>query len=110
MAVACHPGYAATNLQTSGPGEGIFGIVLKPLGMAGNLLLAQSDAKGALPTLYAATSPDVEGSDFIGPNGLGQSRGHPTQVNCSSAASDMDDAARLWEASVELTGVDYAQI
>ena len=78
--------------------------------MIGNLLLAQSDAKGALPTLYAATSPDVEGSDYIGPDGLGQARGNPTQVNCSAAAANIEDAKRLWEVSVELTGVDFAPL
>ncbi len=110
IAVACHPGYAATNLQTSGPGEGAWGIVLKPLGMIGNLILAQSDEAGARPTLYAATSPDVEGSDFIGPDGIGQARGNPTKVGCSSEARNADDARRLWEVSVELTGVDYAAL
>ncbi len=110
IALACHPGYAATGLQTSGPGEGIWGIVLKPLGMIGNLILAQSDEAGARPTLYAATSPDVEGSDFIGPDGIGQARGNPTQVGCSSEARNTEDARRLWDVSVELTGVDYAAL
>jgi NAD(P)-dependent dehydrogenase (short-subunit alcohol dehydrogenase family) len=110
LSVACHPGYAATNLQTSGPGEGIFGIVLKPLGMIGNLLLAQSDEMGALPTLYAATSDDVEGGDFIGPDGIGGARGHPKKVGCSSEARDEEDARRLWDVSVEMTGVDFAPL
>jgi NAD(P)-dependent dehydrogenase (short-subunit alcohol dehydrogenase family) len=110
ISAACHPGYAATNLQTSGPGEGIFGIVLKPLGMLGNLFLAQSDAMGALPTLYAATAPDVEGGDFIGPDGIGGARGHPKKVGCSDAARDEDDARRLWEVSEELTGVAFTQL
>jgi NAD(P)-dependent dehydrogenase (short-subunit alcohol dehydrogenase family) len=107
IAAACHPGYAATNLQTSGPGEGIFGIVLKPIGWIGNLFLAQSDAMGALPTLYAATSDAVEGGDFIGPDGIGGARGHPRKVGCSDAARDSDDAGRLWTVSEELTGVVY---
>ena len=67
IALACHPGYSATNLQTAGPGEGVWGIVLKPAMLIANVFLAQSDSAGALPTLYAATSPDAEGSDFIGP-------------------------------------------
>lgn len=107
IAAACHPGYAATNLQTSGPGEGIFGIVLKPIGWIGNLFLAQSDAMGALPTLYAATSDDVEGGDFIGPDGIGGARGHPRKVGCSEAARDEADAGRLWTVSEELTGVIF---
>jgi NAD(P)-dependent dehydrogenase (short-subunit alcohol dehydrogenase family) len=110
LSVACHPGYAATNLQTSGPGEGIFGIVLKPLGLIGNLLLAQSDEMGALPTLYAATAADVEGGDFIGPDGIAGARGHPKKVGCSSAARNEEDARRLWDASVEMTGVDFAAL
>ena len=107
IAVACHPGYSATNLQTSGPGTGAWGIVLKPAMAVANLVLAQSDEAGALPTLYAATAPGVEGSDYIGPDGVGQSRGHPTNVGCSAAARDADDARRLWDASVELTGVGF---
>ena len=63
---------------------------------------------GALPTLYAAAAPDVEGSDYIGPAGIGEQRGHPTRVGCTDAARDADAARRLWEASVELIGVDYA--
>lgn len=108
IALACHPGYAATNLQTAGPGEGNWGIVLKPAMLVANLLLGQSDEMGALPTLYAATSPEAEGSDYIGPDGIGQARGHPIKVGCSSAARDAGNARRLWDASVELTGVDYA--
>jgi NAD(P)-dependent dehydrogenase (short-subunit alcohol dehydrogenase family) len=107
IALACHPGYASTNLQTAGPGEGLWGIVLKPAGLVSNLFFGQSDEMGALPTLYAATSPEAEGSDYIGPDGIGQARGHPIKVGCSSAARDADDARRLWEASVELTGVHY---
>jgi NAD(P)-dependent dehydrogenase (short-subunit alcohol dehydrogenase family) len=110
IAVACHPGYSATNLQSSGPGKGALGVVLKPVLKLSNLTLAQSAEKGALPTLYAATAADVEGSDYIGPDGRGEARGHPTRVNCSSRARDADDARRLWEVSIELTGVDYAAL
>ena len=110
IAVACHPGYSATNLQSPGPGEGTLGIVLKPLMKLTNVFLAQSDEMGALPTLYAATAAGVEGSDYIGPDGIGEARGHPQKVGCSSRARDTDDAHRLWEASVELTGVDYADL
>ena len=116
MAVACHPGYAATNLQTAGPGEGIFGLVLVPLMKVANLFLAQSDEMGALPTLYAATAGEVVGSDFIGPDGIGQSRGHPTQGPAESAATARMTPA-TWTgrretavrgAREELTGVSYA--
>ena len=110
IAVACHPGYSATNLQSAGPGEGTLGLVLKPVMKVTNVFLAQSDEMGALPTLYAATAPAVEGGDYIGPDGIAEARGHPTKVGCSSRARDVDDAARLWEASIELTGVDFAAL
>ncbi|MGK5552741.1 hypothetical protein ACSNOI_14105 [Actinomadura kijaniata] len=48
-----HPGYTATNLQTSTP-TGLWRVVL---GRVGNPLLAQPPARGALPQLYAATDP-----------------------------------------------------
>jgi len=108
IAVACHPGYSATKLQSSGPGSGVVGNIMKAVMSVTNVVLAQSADKGALATLYAATAPGVDGSDYIGPDGRGEARGNPTKVNCSSAARNADDAGRLWDASVELTGVDYA--
>jgi hypothetical protein len=71
-----------------------------------NLVLAQSAAMGALPTLYAATE-DVPGAAYVGPGGLLEQRGHPQLVNMSGAAKDPEAASRLWEASEELTGVRY---
>ncbi len=107
IAVAAHPGYAATNLQQAGPrmagskvGEWLSGL--------GNLVFAQSAAAGALPTLYAATAPDVDGGDYIGPDGLGEMRGHPKKVGTTPAARDAEVAARLWAVSEQLTGVRYS--
>jgi hypothetical protein len=74
----------------------------------GNRLFAQPDAMGALPTLYAATAPDLPGAAFVGPDGLGERRGHPRLTAPSAAAADAEVARRLWEASEELTGVSYA--
>ncbi|MGP8303398.1 hypothetical protein ACTPOK_36840 [Streptomyces inhibens] len=39
-------------------------------GHIGNPLCTQTPARGALPQLYAATDPSVEGGEFIGPDGL----------------------------------------
>lgn len=98
---AAHPGYAATNLQ-SHSGNRVMDGVMRVL----NRVIAQSDAMGALPTLFAATE-DLPGGSFVGPDGLGEQRGHPTLVGRSAAASDVDMAARLWAASEQLTGVTY---
>ena len=61
---------------------------------------------GALPTLYAATQ-DVPGGAYVGPDGLGEQRGHPTLVGRSAAARNPDTARRLWERSEQLTGVSF---
>ena len=100
--LAAHPGYAATNLQ-SHSGNAIETAVMKVL----NTAVAQSDEKGALPSLYAATM-ELPGGTYIGPDGIAESRGNPTVVSCSSRARDAGDAARLWELSEQLTGVSFA--
>ncbi len=69
-----------------------------------NKLIAQSAEMGALPTLYAATAPDVPPGAFIGPDGLMEGRGYPHVVTAAGKAYDEDAAARLWERSEELTG------
>ena len=106
ISVACHPGYAATNLQAAGPrmqgssiGEAVWGFA--------NRLLAQSAAMGALPTLYAATAPDVRGGDYIGPDGLGEQWGHPKKVRSNARSHDPEAQRRLWEISEQLVGVRY---
>jgi NAD(P)-dependent dehydrogenase (short-subunit alcohol dehydrogenase family) len=102
--VLAHPGYSATNLQLSGP----TGIVRSFLRVT-NKLVAQSPDKGALPTLYAATAPGVEGGEFFGPDGFMEGRGHPTRVEPVDRARDTESARRLWEVSEELTGVRYLE-
>ena len=62
---------------------------------------------GALPTLYAATEPDLSGGTFCGPDGFLEQRGHPKPVAPSGAARDQDVARRLWEVSEEMTGVRF---
>ena len=106
LSVACHPGYAATNLQAVGP-KMSGSSTMEYLTEIGNRLLAQSAAMGALPTEYAATSPAVGGGDYIGPDGMAEMWGHPTKVGCSAAAQDAASAKRLWEVSEQLTGVHY---
>ena len=44
----------------------------------GDQTLAQSDAAGALPLLYAATAPGVGSGDYYGPDGLFEMRGAPS--------------------------------
>ncbi|WP_190179671.1 oxidoreductase [Streptomyces naganishii] len=105
VAAAAHPGYAATNLQTAGPrAEGRR--TAERLMELGNRVFAQSAEAGALPTLYAATAPDVRPDSFTGPS-LAMWRGAPAPS--WRAPWTLNDTAgeRLWAASQELTGVAY---
>jgi NAD(P)-dependent dehydrogenase (short-subunit alcohol dehydrogenase family) len=100
-ALAAHPGWAATNLQ--GHTENF---VQSAFMAIANRVIAQSEDMGALPTLFAATQ-DLPGDTYVGPDGLGEQRGHPKVVGRSGAARDTETAARLWELSEELTGVAF---
>jgi NAD(P)-dependent dehydrogenase (short-subunit alcohol dehydrogenase family) len=101
--VLAHPGYSATNLQSTGPTG-----PMKALLAVGNRLLAQSADDGALPTLYAATAPGVEGGEYYGPGGFQEMRGAPKRVQVIAEGRDPEVGRRLWEVSEELTGVSYS--
>ena len=98
--LAAHPGYAATNLQ-SAAAPLVDRLVMK----VANAVVAQSDEMGALPTLYAATEPGLEGGIYVGPDGIAEQRGYPKIVQPNGAARDEATARRLWEVSADLTGV-----
>ncbi len=106
ITAGCHPGYAATNLQAAGPRMS-GSRFSERMSAIGNRLFAQSAAMGALPTLYAATSPDINGCDYIGPIGLLGLRGAPDKIKSSTRSHDTSVAARLWQVSEQLTGVRY---
>ena len=103
LSLAAHPGYASTNLQFAATDR----FYEKAFGWIGNRLIAQSADMGALPTLYAATVPDLPGGTYVGPGGPKEQRGHPTVVSAAGKAYDEDAWRRLWEVSEELTGVRY---
>ncbi|MEU6666679.1 oxidoreductase [Streptomyces sp. NPDC046727] len=100
-ALAAHPGWAATNLQSHHANP-----LARAVMAVGNRFLAQDDRAGALPTLYAATQ-DLPGAAYVGPDGPAEMRGAPTLVGRSAAASDPAAARRLWTLSEELTGVEW---
>ena len=69
--------------------------------------LAQSSFDGALPTMYAATAPDVPPGAYVGPSKRMETVGPPTLVQGNGRSRDVSDGRRLWEASEQLTGVHY---
>ncbi|MBM4363870.1 MAG: SDR family NAD(P)-dependent oxidoreductase, partial [Deltaproteobacteria bacterium] len=108
-AVAAHPGWAATNLQAEGFRMEGSAIGAGAMELA-NRLVAQDALAGALPTLYAAAAPQVDGGQFIGPDGFRQMRGAPRVVGCHRRARDVALQERLWALSVELTGVEHGAL
>jgi hypothetical protein len=102
LSVLAHPGYSATNLQSTGP-TGLSAVAMK----FGNAIFAQKPERGALPQLYAATAPDVRGGQFFGPGGFQEMRGDPTEVQAVPEAHDPEIGRRLWTVSEELTGVKF---
>lgn len=106
ISLAAHPGYAATSISDSRgerPNNALFKFLMK----ASNSLFAQSAEKSALPTLYAATAADVKGSEYYGPDGMGELHGDPKLTYCASNAYDKAVAKKLWEVSENQTGVKF---
>lgn len=102
--MAVHPGLARTELMTKGMGSRnplavITGIAARWVG--------QSAASGALPTLYAATSPDAVGGNYYGPDGVFELRGTPTAAKIPRQAMDQAIAARLWDLTEQLLDARY---
>jgi len=101
IAVAAHPGVAATELVRHVPGASLPGVNW----LSGKLL--NSSELGALPTLRAATDPAVRGGQYYGPDGFRELRGYPVLVTSTKQSQDVAIQERLWTVSEELTGVTF---
>lgn len=108
MSNAAHPGSTHTNLQSTGhnmgkdsSGTGMIGVLMRFPGVS------QQPPQGALPTLYAATSPDAVGSGYYGPDGFQEMHGLPAPASVPRRALDEEAAAELWERAEVLTQVAY---
>ncbi len=106
LSVAAHPGYSATDLQAVGPRMN--GSAFKAGTMyLMNTAFAQPARLGALPQVYATVANEVNGGEYIGPDGFGEARGYPKKVKPTVKAKNKHNAERLWRRSQELTGVEY---
>lgn len=101
--IAAHPGIARTDLLHNAPGR--FSVA----GLARSALwfLFQPAAQGALPTLFAATSPDARAGGYYGPGRLSETRGNPADAKPPKQALETHVAARLWDVSLALTGATF---
>jgi NAD(P)-dependent dehydrogenase (short-subunit alcohol dehydrogenase family) len=102
ISVACHPGISVSNLISRGTGKEASGLLKKVM-----RIIAQPADKGALPTLYAATHPELKGGEYIGPDGPGNRKGNPVRTSEASQLFKAELSERLWKVSEELTGVKY---
>lgn len=120
LSICTHPGTSRTNLQSTGlkmsSGGGIRGriaplltrMIAYILFAIAFLLVSQSAEDGALPILYAATSPNAESGAYYGPSvQLSFKQSFPKRIESSEASHDEEVARRLWEVSSELTGVRF---
>jgi NAD(P)-dependent dehydrogenase (short-subunit alcohol dehydrogenase family) len=101
IAVAAHPGVAATELSRHVPGYELPGVAW----LFGKVL--NTSEVGALATLRAATDPNVKGGQYWGPDGFREMRGYPELATSSEQSRDEAIQERLWKVSEELTGVTY---
>ena len=104
VAIACHPGYAATNLQSAGVGmQGGSGLWRRLYGFT-NRFMAQSATLGSYPLVLAAAAEDAEPGAYYGPTGFGQNKGPIGKSYVAPRAKDEAVAKALWEQSEELVG------
>ena len=103
MANACHPGYSATNLQSTGPEGflvGLYGVL--------NRVWAQSPYKGAIPTVLAVAGEEAESGGYYGPVKFMDSLGPVGNARIAGRGRKRDTAEELWRRSEELVGVTWA--
>jgi len=104
---AAHPGFARTDLIPNGPGsKGMMAVMSKTLGR----FMSHSAAAGALPILFAATSPAAAPMGYYGPNGFYEMKGAVAPAKIFPQAKDDAVATRLWEVSERLTGVKWPDV
>ena len=102
LSLAAHPGFSYTDL-----GRRRFFRTLWYFFFPVIKLITQSASMGALPSVRAAVDPDVQGTDYFGPDGRRERKGYPVKVSSNGASHNPEDAKKLWEISEELTGIKY---
>jgi NAD(P)-dependent dehydrogenase (short-subunit alcohol dehydrogenase family) len=106
LSTGAHPGYAITNLQSSGP-AGVVPLSFRLVTMILKPLASQDAAQGTLPTLFAATSPKAGPGGYYGPDGFQELKGYPVPAKIAPLAKDLALAKRLWTETERLVGVQF---
>ncbi|NYF78418.1 oxidoreductase [Granulicella arctica] len=104
LSIAAHPGVANTNLFHKGDFSSIERAARRAVGSLIDSFL-NSEASGALPTLYAATAPEAVSGGYYGPQGFQEMRGGDVgPAKISPQALDQAAQQRLWLFCEQLTG------
>ena len=107
LSVAAHPGVANTNLFITDEHQGFERSVRTFMGRLMDRFL-NTTAQGAIPTLFAATSPAAAAGGYFGPQSFFETRGgDAAPAKIASQARNEADAARLWTLCEDLTGIRY---
>ncbi|WP_245588233.1 SDR family oxidoreductase [Algoriphagus terrigena] len=101
--IAAHPGVSRTNLLITGAGRWSGPGIMRTFFP----FLFQPTSQGALPTLYAATSPEAKGGRYYGPDKMQETRGFPSVAKIPAQASDLKVSLQLWEVSKKLAKVEF---
>lgn len=99
LAICCHPGVADTELARHLP---FFAQAIMPVAR----LFLSTSAEGAWSTLAAATGKGAAGGKYYGPANFGGWRGPATEASRAFRAKDQELAEKLWNLSMEMTGID----
>jgi len=106
VSIAVHPGVARSSLFKVGSSTGLARVPEKIVQTALGLLF-NSALGGAVPTLFAATSPEAQGGAYYGPQGLQETRGADVgPAYLSPAAKNTNTQQELWKVCAGLTGCD----
>jgi NAD(P)-dependent dehydrogenase (short-subunit alcohol dehydrogenase family) len=98
--LACHPGIADTELSRTFPAWfSLIAPIARPF--------FNTPKEGALPTLLAATSPDVKPMDYYGPVARWETARSAGPAVIAEHIRDAAVASKLWDMSIEWTGVRY---
>jgi len=106
IALAAHPGFAATEITAGNP-------AMQPKNAFGRWInskvepLIPTAADAARPILHAALAEGVHGGEYYGPGGLLEIAGFPARAKLNRKTKDTENAKRLWSISQEMTGISY---
>jgi NAD(P)-dependent dehydrogenase (short-subunit alcohol dehydrogenase family) len=106
MSVAAHPGIANTNLFQVGDFHAVERLMRSWVAVAIGALL-NSEAEGAVPTLFAATAAEAVSGGYYGPQGFQETRGGDVGVARVATQALDQAAARLWSKCEDLSGVSF---